>query len=62
MDEIPLDTSSAPFFPILLSLKIRIEKIINQINIILKNNSKFKDKIKIFIRKLNKLFSFGVDN
>jgi hypothetical protein len=31
-DEIPLDISSAPFFPILLRLKIKIEKIKNPNN------------------------------
>jgi hypothetical protein len=40
-DEIPLDTSSAPFSPILFKLKIRIEKIQKPKNY-LKNNFKSK--------------------
>jgi hypothetical protein len=42
-DEIPLDTSSAPFSPILFPLKIKKKKFKNQI-IIIKNN--FQVKIK----------------
>jgi hypothetical protein len=46
----------------LLPLKIKKEKIQKAyINIYLKNNFKKKENIKIFIRKINKLFSFGVD-
>jgi hypothetical protein len=56
--EIPLDTSSAPFSPILLLLKIRKEKI-QKLNNYLKNYFKSKENIKIFIWKLNKLFYFG---
>jgi hypothetical protein len=59
-DEIPLDISSAPFSPILLFLKIRIENI-KKPNNYLKKNFKSKANIKIFNRKLNKFFSFGVD-
>jgi hypothetical protein len=59
-DEIPLDTSSAPFTPILLSLKIRKEKI-QKSNNYLKNYFKTKINLKICIRKLNNLFSFGFD-
>jgi hypothetical protein len=52
MDEIPLDTSSAPFSPILLPLKI-IKEIIQKRNNYLKNNFKSKENIKIYKRKLN---------
>jgi hypothetical protein len=58
-DEIPLVTSSAPFSPILLPLKI-IKEIIQKRNNYLKNNFKSKENIKIYKRKLNKLFSCGV--
>jgi hypothetical protein len=43
----------------LFQLKIRKEKI-QKPNNYLKDNFKSKEIIKIFIRKLNKLFSFGV--
>jgi hypothetical protein len=59
-DETHLDNSSPPFSPILLLLKIRLEKI-QKSNNYLKTNFNQKENIKIFIRKLNKLFSFGVD-
>jgi hypothetical protein len=51
-DEIPLDTSSAPFSSILLPLKI-IKEIIQKRNNYLKNNFKSKENIKIYKRKLN---------
>jgi hypothetical protein len=59
-DETHLDNSSPPFSPILLSLKIRLEKI-QKPNNYLKTNFNQKENIKIFYRKFNKLFSFGVD-
>jgi hypothetical protein len=58
-DKIPLVTYSVPFSPILLLLKISIEKIQKQNNC-LKIISSKKKVLKIFIRKLNRLFSFSV--
>jgi hypothetical protein len=46
-DEIHSDTSSAPFSPILLRLKI-IKEIIQKRNNYLKNNFKSKENIKIY--------------
>jgi hypothetical protein len=60
MDEIPLDSSTAPLYPILLLLKKKIRKIQIPKNF-LKINFKSKDNTKIFNNKLNKLFIFSFD-
>jgi hypothetical protein len=59
-DEIPLYTSSTPFSPKWLPLKICNEKIQKAINY-LKDNLKLNENSTIIFKKLNKFFSFCFD-